>query len=72
MRGMMGGGGQMGKFAKADAQKVEPAKDRKTFADVAGCDNAKLELMEIVQFLKNPESPSASRWASEEGRAARR
>ena len=54
MRGMMGGGGQMGKFAKADAQKVEPAKDRKTFADVAGCDNAKLELMEIVQFLKNP------------------
>jgi len=50
----MGGGSQMGKFAKSGAQKIEPSRDRKTFNDVAGCENAKLELMEIVHFLRNP------------------
>ncbi|HEY9775950.1 MAG TPA: ATP-dependent zinc metalloprotease FtsH [Planktothrix sp.] len=46
--------GQMGKFAQSGANKVQPTADRKTFADVAGCENAKRELMEIVEFLRNP------------------
>jgi len=47
--------GQMGKFAQSGANKqIQPSAEHKTFADVAGCDNAKTELMEIVEFLKNP------------------
>jgi cell division protease FtsH len=51
-----GGGpfGQMKSFTSAkDA--VSPEKVNITFNDVAGLENAKLEVMEIVDFLKNPE-----------------
>ena len=54
MMNRAGGGGAM-KFSKARA-KVADDKQKKTFADVAGCDEEKVDLQEIVEFLKNPES----------------
>lgn len=51
-----GGGGGMGPFSfgKSRARMLDQAKDRKTFADVAGVAEAKAELEEIVDFLKDP------------------
>jgi cell division protease FtsH len=54
--GMGGQGGAMGNFGKSKSQ-VELVPDTGvTFDDVAGCDGAKLELMEVVDFLKQPEA----------------
>ena len=51
---MPGGmGGPMG-FGKSKAQIQMVPDTGVTFEDVAGCDGAKLELMEIVDFLKHP------------------
>ncbi len=41
-------------LANSKAQQVQPSADRKTFKDVAGCDEAKQELMEVVDYLRNP------------------
>ena len=57
MKRMQGGaGGQNGifNFAKSKARIVSSENPRTTFKSVAGCDEAKLELQEIVGFLKNP------------------
>ena len=52
----MGGGmGALGSFGRSQARRVDPEKIRVTFADVAGIDEAKSELTEIVDFLRNPE-----------------
>ena len=52
----MQGGGQNGifSFAKSKAKIISPDKPKTTFKDVAGCDEAKVELQEIVDFLKKP------------------
>ncbi len=50
-----GGMGALGGFGKSQARRVDPASIRVTFADVAGIDEAKAELSEIVDFLRNPE-----------------
>ncbi|HXR14287.1 MAG TPA: ATP-dependent zinc metalloprotease FtsH [Solirubrobacteraceae bacterium] len=50
-----GGMGALGQFGRSKARRVDPASIRVTFADVAGIDEAKAELTEIVDFLKNPE-----------------
>mmetsp|Transcript_9484 Transcript_9484/g.19336 ORF Transcript_9484/g.19336 Transcript_9484/m.19336 type:complete len:696 (+) Transcript_9484:224-2311(+) len=51
-------GGQMGQMGKS-AAKVQMVPDTGvTFNEVAGCDGAKLELMEVVDFLKKPEKYS--------------
>ncbi len=47
--------GALGNFGKSQARRVDPAKIRVTFADVAGIDEAKAELSEIVDFLRNPD-----------------
>ncbi|HME04170.1 MAG TPA: ATP-dependent zinc metalloprotease FtsH [Solirubrobacteraceae bacterium] len=52
----MGGGmGALGNFGRSQARRVDPEKIRVTFDDVAGIDEAKTELTEIVDFLKTPE-----------------
>jgi cell division protease FtsH len=50
-----GGMGALGNFGRSQARRVDPAKIRVTFKDVAGIDEAKRELSEIVDFLRNPE-----------------
>jgi cell division protease FtsH len=53
MRNQAGTGG-MFSFGKAKAKKYEPTQERVSFADVAGIDDAKGELTEIVDFLRDP------------------
>jgi cell division protease FtsH len=51
-------GGQMGaigSFGRSRARRVEGNETKVTFSDVAGIDEAKTELTEVVDFLKNPE-----------------
>ena len=50
-----GGMGALGAFGSSRARKVDPETIRVTFGDVAGIDEAKAELAEVVDFLKNPE-----------------
>ena len=45
----------LGNFGRSRARRVEGGTTNVTFADVAGIDEAKAELSEIVDFLKNPE-----------------
>ncbi len=53
-RQMKGGGGGAMNFGKSPAKLLTKDKGGVTFKDVAGCDEAKEELQEIVEFLKNP------------------
>jgi cell division protease FtsH len=50
-----GGLGGLGNFGRSQARRVDPQAIRITFDDVAGIDEAKAELTEIVDFLKTPE-----------------
>src|SRR6201996_3717242 len=50
-----GAGGALGNFGRSQARRIDPATITVTFADVAGIDEAKAELTEIVEFLRNPE-----------------
>jgi cell division protease FtsH len=50
-----GAGGVLGAFGRSKARRYEPTAGRVTFADVAGIDEAKAELAEIVDFLRNPD-----------------
>ena len=54
MRQQTGGKGMMG-FSKSHARMTDPNGNKVTFNDVAGADEEKEELREIVQFLKNPQ-----------------
>ncbi len=48
------GGKQAMSFGRTKARMVDDKKKKTTFGDVAGCDESKEELQEIVEFLKNP------------------
>ncbi len=50
-----GGLGGLGAFGRSQARRVDPQQIRVTFDDVAGIDEAKDELTEIVEFLQTPE-----------------
>ncbi len=55
MRQMQGGkGGGAFSFGKSKARLLDDAKERVTFVDVAGCDEAKEEVSELVDFLRDP------------------
>ena len=54
MRQMRASGRGALDFGKSRARLLTPEKDRVTFDDVAGCDESKEEVSEIVEFLKNP------------------
>ncbi|MCH8830084.1 MAG: ATP-dependent zinc metalloprotease FtsH [Planctomycetes bacterium] len=49
------GSGMMGNFIRSQAKRFHATEDGTTFDDVAGMDQAKAELQEIVEFLKSPE-----------------
>ena len=54
IRSQAGGGGKVMNFGKSRARMQDPSKNKITFADVAGADEEKEELQEMVDFLKNP------------------
>ncbi len=56
MRQMQGGGKGGGPFSfgKSKARQLDETNNQTTFADVAGCDEAKEEVTELVDFLKDP------------------
>ncbi|MCD6363845.1 MAG: ATP-dependent zinc metalloprotease FtsH [Synergistetes bacterium] len=51
---MQGGGGKVMSFGKSRAKLFLDNRPRVTFKDVAGADEAKEELLEVIDFLKNP------------------
>ena len=56
MKQMQGGGKGGGPFSfgKSKARQLDQATNKTTFADVAGCDEAKEEVSELVDFLRDP------------------
>ncbi len=56
MRQMQGGGKGGGPFSfgKSKARQLDESNNQTTFADVAGCDEAKEEVTELVEFLRDP------------------
>ena len=54
-RTMQGGGNRAFQFSRSKAKMISPEAPKITFADVAGADEAKEELQEIIEFLKDPQ-----------------
>ncbi|HLJ12677.1 MAG TPA: ATP-dependent zinc metalloprotease FtsH [Planctomycetaceae bacterium] len=50
----LGPGGMAGSFIRSPAKRFTPAEQHNTFDDVAGMEQSKKELQEVVEFLKNP------------------
>jgi cell division protease FtsH len=55
LRQLQAGGNRAFSFGKSRAKLLSGDTPKVTFADVAGCDEAKVELQEIIEFLKDPQ-----------------
>src|SRR6187399_1151004 len=55
LRQLQAGGSRAFSFGKSKARLLAGDTPKLTFADVAGCDEAKVELQEIIEFLKDPQ-----------------
>ena len=55
LRQMQAGGNKAFSFGESKAKLLTGDTPKVTFADVAGCDEAKVELQEIIEFLKDPQ-----------------
>ena len=55
MNQMQGGGSKVMQFGKSRAKMMDDSASKVTFSDVAGAEEAKEEMQEIVDFLKNPQ-----------------
>jgi cell division protease FtsH len=55
VRQMQAGGNKAFSFGKSKAKLLSGDTPKITFADVAGCDEAKIDLQEIIEFLKDPQ-----------------
>ena len=60
MRQMQSGGNKALSFGKSRAKLLTPSGKKVTFADVAGCEEAKEELQEIIEFLRTRSGSSGS------------
>ncbi|MBI3993239.1 MAG: AAA family ATPase, partial [Candidatus Lambdaproteobacteria bacterium] len=54
MRRMQGGGNRLFSLGKSKAHRIDETARKTTFADVAGVEEAKEDLVEIIDFLKDP------------------
>jgi cell division protease FtsH len=54
MRRMQGGGNRLFSLGKSRARRIDEKAKKTTFADVAGVEEAKEDLVEIIEFLKDP------------------
>ena len=54
-RTMQGGGNRAFQFGRSKAKMISPEAPKVTFADIAGADEAKTELEEVIEFLKDPQ-----------------
>ncbi len=54
-RTFQGGGNRAFQFGRSKAKLISPEAPKVTFADIAGADEAKTELEEIIEFLKDPQ-----------------
>ena len=72
MRRAGGGAGQMFSFGRSKAKQYEPTKEKVTFADIAGIDDAEQELAEVVDFLREPGQVPEARRADPARRAPQR
>ena len=52
---MQGGGNRAFQFGRSKAKLISPDTPKVTFSDVAGADEAKEELQEVIEILKDPE-----------------
>ncbi len=55
LRAMQSGGNRAFQFGRSKAKLISPDTPKVTFSDVAGADEAKFELQEIIEFLKDPQ-----------------
>ena len=70
MRQLQSGGGKAMSFGKSKAKLMNENQNKITFADVAGVEEAKEDVQEIIEFLRDPKKFTRLRRPDSEGRPA--